>query len=181
MGINNLEQSSRTVNNHVLEHFCLSLLHFLGAAPRSCRGVSPLFSILLSTLLHRSPLFSILLFISPIFHFYSLQCSISVLHFPYYSFSPLFSISLSKLLHLSPLFSILLSQYVPSCFAILLYITISQFSILFSTILHITLYIVQLNPLNSSHSTLLHISTLFPSKFFWFHLLQTALSPNKAD
>ena len=126
IGINNHEQSSRTVNNHVWEHFCLSLLHFLGAAPRSCRGVSPLFSILLSTLLHRSPLFSILLFISPIFHFYSLQCSISVLHFPYYSFS-LFPISLSKLLDLSPLFSILLSQYVPSCFAILLYITISQF------------------------------------------------------
>ena len=85
MGINNLEQSSRTVNNHVLEHFCLSLLHFLGAAPRSCRGVSPLFSILLSTLLCRSPLFSILLFISPIFH-------------------------LTLLLHLRPLFSILFSQ-----------------------------------------------------------------------
>ena len=180
MGINNIEQSSRTVNNHVWEHFCLSLLHFLGAAPRSCHGVSPLFSSLLSTLLHRSPLYSILLFISPIFHLYSLQCSISVLHFPYYSFS-LFPISLSKLLDLSPLFSILLSQYVPSCFAILLYITISQFSILFSTILHIFLYIVQLNPLNSSHSTLLHITTLFPSKFFWFHLLQTALSLNKAD
>ena len=74
IGINNHEQSSRTVNNHVWEHFCLSLLHFLGAAPRSCRGVSPLFSILLSTLLHLEPLFSsyspfsILLFLSPIFH-----------------------------------------------------------------------------------------------------------------
>ena len=156
-------------------------------SPLSGRGsqvvswrISPIFQLTLNTATSQ-PLFSIFLFISPIFHLYSLQCSISVLHFPYHSFSPLFSISLSKLLHLSPLFSILLSQYVPSCYAILLYITISQFSILFSTILHITLYIVQLNPLNSSHSTLLHISTLFPSKFFWFHLLQTALSPNKAD
>ena len=139
----------------------------------------------------------------PYFPAYSQHCYIAVLYFPFYSLSPLFSIftlysvqsrssifhitlslfsiSLSKLLHLSPLLSILLSQYVPSCFAILLYITISQFSILFSTILHIFLYIVQLNPLNSSHSTLLHITTLFPSKFFWFHLLQTALSLNKAD
>ena len=113
----------------------------------------------------------------PYFPSYSLHCSTLglyfhlTLHFPYYSFSPLFSISLSKQLHLSPLFSILHSQYVPSCFAVLLYITISQFSILFSTILHITLYIVQLNPLNSTHSTLLHITTLFPSTIFWFHIL----------
>ena len=65
--------------------------------------------------------------LSPLFSIFTLSvCSISVLHFPYYSFS-LFPISLSKLLDLSPLFSILLSQYVPSCFAILLYITISQF------------------------------------------------------